>query len=103
MKPFNKEKFLLVLLGIIFAFQAVLFSAGFVYCAKSGGLASCPDISENFKQTFQVMIATTLALLTGSAVAGAAADGRKQDLAPPPEVTRASRFGPSKEPPDRKP
>lgn len=72
MKPFNKEKFLLYLLGIIFAFQAAIFGTGLFFCARNGGLKSCPKIGDRYDQTFSVMIATTLALLTGSAVASAA-------------------------------
>ena len=70
MKTFNKEKFLLYLLGGIFAFQAAVFGAGLFFCARNGGLSTCPKIGERYEQTFNVMIATTLALLTGSAVAG---------------------------------
>lgn len=69
-KEFNKEKYLLGLLGTIFAFQAVFFGTGLFFCARHGGLKSCPDIGSRYEQTFNVMIATTLALLTGSAVAG---------------------------------
>ena len=69
MKTFNKEKFLLYLLGGIFAFQAAVFGAGLFFCARTGGLSTCPKIGERYEQTFNVMIATTLALLTGSAVA----------------------------------
>jgi len=64
----EKQKFLLYLLAGIFTFQACLFGAGFYYCANNGGLQSCPKISERYEQTFNVMIATTLALLTGSAL-----------------------------------
>ena len=71
MKPFNKEKYLLYLLGIIFAFQAAIFGTGLFFCARNGGLSTCPKIGERYEQTFNVMVATTLALLTGSAVAGA--------------------------------
>ena len=63
-----KEKFLLYMLGGIFAFQASLFSVGFYFCANNGGLQSCPKLGERYEQTFNVMIATTLALLTGSAL-----------------------------------
>lgn len=70
MKTFNKEKFLLYLLGGIFAFQAAVFGTGLFFCARNGGLSTCPKIGERYEQTFNVMIATTLALLTGSAVAG---------------------------------
>ena len=72
MKPFNREKYLLLLLGVIFAFQAAIFGTGLFFCAQMGGLKSCPKIGERYDQTFNVMIATTLALLTGSAVASVA-------------------------------
>lgn len=81
MKPFNKEKFLLYLLGIIFAFQAAIFGTGLFFCARNGGLKSCPKIGDRYDQTFSVMIATTLALLTGSAVASAASK-KKEDEEP---------------------
>ncbi len=64
----NKQKFLLQMLAGIFTFQACLFGAGFYYCANNGGLKSCPKIGERYEQTFNIMIATTLALLTGSAL-----------------------------------
>ena len=77
MRPFNREKFLLYLLGVIFAFQATVFGFGLFFCAKTGGVSACPKIGERYEQTFNVMIATTLALLTGSAVASATA--KKED------------------------
>ena len=61
-----KEKFLLYMLAGIFTFQASIFGAGFYMCSQNGGLQSCPDIGDRYEQTFNVMIATTLALLTGS-------------------------------------
>jgi hypothetical protein len=82
-KEFNKEKYLLYLLGIIFAFQAAVFGTGVFFCARNGGLSSCPKIGDRYEQTFNVMIATTLALLTGSAVAGASK--KKED---PPELRK---------------
>ena len=63
-----KEKFLLYMLAGIFTFQASLFGIGFYFCANNGGLKSCPDIGDRYNQTFTVMISTTLALLTGSAL-----------------------------------
>ena len=56
------------MLAGIFTFQACLFGVGFYYCANNGGLQSCPKMGERYEQTFNVMIATTLALLTGSAL-----------------------------------
>jgi len=63
-----KEKFLLYMLAGIFTFQAGVFGVGLYYCANNGGLNSCPKLGDRYEQTFNVMIATTLALLTGSAI-----------------------------------
>ena len=68
-KAFNKEKFLLFLLSGIFIFQAALLAFGLGFCARNGGLKNCPSIGDRYETTFNVMIATTLALLTGGAVA----------------------------------
>ena len=64
----SKERFLLYMLGTIFAFQAVTLGFGIYYCGQRGGLKACPDLGNRYEQTFNVMIATTLALLTGSAL-----------------------------------
>ena len=64
----SKERFLLWMLASIFTFQALLFGYGLHNCIKAGGLKACPDIGEHYEKTFNVMIATTLALLTGSAI-----------------------------------
>ena len=64
----SKERFLLYLLSAIFAFQIGVFGAGFFFCARNGGLKVCPQIGDRYDQTFSVMIATTLALLTGQAI-----------------------------------
>lgn len=63
-----EKRFLLRMLAGIFVFQASLFSAGFVACWMNGGLKSCPEIGRRYENTFNVMIATTLALLTGTAI-----------------------------------
>ena len=63
-----KEKFLLYMLAGIFTFQAGIFGVGLYYCANNGGIQSCPKLGERYEQTFNVMVATTLALLTGSAL-----------------------------------
>ena len=64
----SKDKFLLYMLAGIFTFQAAVFGSGLYFCATNGGLKSCPDIGDRYEQTFNVMIATTLALLTGQAI-----------------------------------
>ena len=64
----SKEKFLLYMLAGIFTFQAGIFTFGTYYCANNGGLQTCPELGKRYEQTFNVMIATTLALLTGSAL-----------------------------------
>lgn len=61
----DKQKFLLYMLAGIFTFQAGVFVMGVYYCANHGGLKSCPEIGRRYEATFAVMIATTLALLTG--------------------------------------
>jgi len=71
MKSFNREKFLLILLASIFAYQATVFAFGVFVCTQIIPKASvqeiCPDLGTRYDSTFQVMIATTLALLTGGA------------------------------------
>ena len=64
----SKERFLLFMLAGIFTFQAGMLSYGVYYCGQNGGLQSCPELGKRYEQTFNVMIATTLALLTGSAL-----------------------------------
>jgi hypothetical protein len=64
----SKERFLLYMLAGIFTFQAGMLGFGVYYCARSGGIEACPEIGERYTQTFNVMVATTLALLTGSAL-----------------------------------
>ena len=56
------------MLGGIFTFQAGVFGMGLYYCANNGGLDSCPKIGDRYEQTFNVMVATVLALMTGSAL-----------------------------------
>ena len=64
----SKERFLLYMLAGIFAFQAGTFAVGLYYCANNGGLKSCPDLGDKYEQTFNVMVTSTLALLTGNAI-----------------------------------
>ena len=56
------------MLAGIFTFQAGMLTYGLHYCGQNGGLQACPEIGDRYEQTFNVMIATTLALLTGSAL-----------------------------------
>ena len=62
----SKEKFLLWMLAGVFTFQAGLFTFGFVSCMEHGGKPACPEIGKRYEQTFSLMIATVLGLLTGS-------------------------------------
>ena len=64
----SKERFLLWMLAGIFTFQAGMLSYGVYSCVQAGGLKACPDIGDRYENTFNVMIATTLALLTGNAI-----------------------------------
>ena len=63
MKPRN---FLLRLLGSIFFIQATVFIIALSWCMMNGGPKSCPNLKESYNDTFNVMIATTLALLTAT-------------------------------------
>ena len=66
----SKERFLLWMLASIFTYQAVIFAYGIYQCAKESPVQSvmqiCPDIGKRYDTTFSLMVATTLALLTGS-------------------------------------
>jgi len=64
----DKEKFLLWILAGIFISQFSVFAVSLGYCMNNGGLKACPNISQSYEKTFNVMIATTLALLTGAAI-----------------------------------
>ena len=64
----SKERFLLYMLAGIFTFQAGVLGYGIHNCVSKGGLQSCPDLGDRYEQTFNVMITSTLALLTGSAI-----------------------------------
>ena len=60
-----ERRFIMWLLTGIFIVQACTFGVGFIFCARNGGLKSCPELGDRYEGTFAVMIATTLALLTG--------------------------------------
>jgi len=60
-----ERRFLLWMLTGIFVFQASTFGLAVYYCAQHDGVKSCPEIGKRYEATFTVMIATTLALLTG--------------------------------------
>ena len=61
-----ERRFLLWMLSGIFIFQASTFGVGLYYCAHSGEAKKlCPELGDRYEATFAVMIATTLALLTG--------------------------------------
>ena len=65
----NPQQFLLRLLAVIFASQIVLLSFEMYRCfSTEHPLEECPYVEDTYKETFNVMIATTLALLTGSAI-----------------------------------
>ena len=64
----DRQNFLLKMLAGIFIVQASVLAWGIGWCAKNGGLKTCPDVTTTYEQTFNVMIATTLALLTGTAI-----------------------------------
>lgn len=60
----NSRNFLLRLLGSIFLVQVTVFIIALSWCMMNGGPKTCPNLKESYNDTFNVMIATTLALLT---------------------------------------
>ena len=65
----SKQWFLLRILAVIFLSQIVLLGFEMTRCFSSEHpLEECPYVEETYKETFNVMIATTLALLTGTAI-----------------------------------
>ena len=65
-----ERRFLLWLLTGIFSIQAGIFGVGLFYCLRPGGIGieRCPYLADQYEETFTVMIATTLALLTGNSI-----------------------------------
>ena len=72
----SREKWLLSVLTGIFIVQAGVLVYGVRICSTVKPQADiqnvCPELGARFENTFGTMIATTLALLTGSTVAAAA-------------------------------
>ena len=56
------------MLAGIFVWQASIFTGAVIGCFKSGTKAACPELGKRYENTVNVMVATTLALLTGGAV-----------------------------------
>ena len=81
---FRRDKFLLRMLASIFALQGAIFIFGIFACTQMGGIAKCPDLGRRYDQTFGVMIATTLALLTGSQLGKAATGSPDTKKSPTP-------------------
>ena len=68
-----RERWLLSILTGVFVCQTAVLVLGVLLCFQPGlkQPQSCPEIGDRFEQTFNGMIATTLALLTGGCVASA--------------------------------
>ena len=65
----DKQWFLLKLLAAVFAAQISLLGFEMVRCFNSEHpLQECPKVEATYENTFNVIIATTLALLTGTAI-----------------------------------
>ena len=59
------------MLAGIFTWQASIFTGAVIGCFRAGVKDACPDLGTRYENTVNVMVATTLALLTGGAVVGA--------------------------------
>lgn len=80
----TREKWLLTLLTGVFAIQAGTLLYSLDACTKLNTEdipLVCPELGERYDATFSTMIATTLALLTGSSIASAV----KPKAAPKPK------------------
>jgi len=65
----DKQKFLLKLLATIFGVQMSLLGFEMYRCFQSEHpMQECPQVEHTFEKTFNVIIATTLALLTGASI-----------------------------------
>ena len=103
MNQFNRERFLFWMLAGIFIFEGLLFTAGFVACWRGGGLQACPQLGDRYEATFSVMVATTLALLTGGAVVSTAMGKGKEDSPAPKPIRPAKAEQPPMVPKPDKP
>ena len=97
-KSFNRERFLFLMLAGIFTWQAAIFSYGVFSCYKTGGLKACPELGRRYESTVNVMVATTLALLTGGAVVGVtqrrpSSSGDRDVSVSPPQPSQSPRPG----------
>lgn len=84
----SREKWLLAILTGVFVVQASTLVYGVHICStvrpKLDINTVCPRLGERFDNTFGTMIATTLALLTGSAVAATTKPRTTKPKPPPP-------------------
>ena len=79
MVKFNRERFLFYLLAGIFIWQAIIFTYGIVYCTIGfTDLKACPELGQRYENTANVMLATPLALLTGSTLSALSKGKDKQ-------------------------
>ena len=79
-----RERWLLSILTGVFVCQAAVLVYGVGRCFHAPNpTEACPELGERFEQTFNGMIATTLALLTGATVASAS---RKPSTPRPPKT-----------------
>ena len=64
----TKERFLLWFLAALIGSQIAFLGWGIHWCGQNGGIEARPGISKRYENTFNVAIATVLALLTGTAI-----------------------------------
>ena len=74
-------------------------SLGAIGCFLNGGIEACPALGERYENTVNLMVATTLALLTTGVVSSAIKKPESQDNSEvrPPELTPAERFKATRE------
>ena len=71
MKPFNRERFLLLLLAALLGWQAAIFSYGVFMCSRVSPQENigvvCPEIGSRFDKFVQTTLGAVLGLLAGAA------------------------------------
>ena len=82
MSVFNREKFLFWLLGLVIAYQGILFGFALYSCStRPAGTvtADCPDIGSRWDNYQDKTLAAVLGLIAGGAALGTVATRKKPD------------------------
>ena len=103
MSVFNREKFLFWLLGLVIAYQGILFGFALYSCStRAPGTVTtdCPDIGTRWDNYQDKTLAAVLGLIAGGAALGTVATRKKPDAeGSEPPIQPAIKKGPLDGPP----